>query len=157
MIYNLFLNSTPNNPLTNYHSAITANNRGQRVYAVDWSFLPENKKFEVSFRFASKASAFTANDLYYITTNFGPTSTSLSGGSMVRRQNNNIIGTLKVRSISTTAGDLQLVSLPLENEPVLLLQRPTNNLLEVSIMSNPSTQYNLTTDYLLTLSFTEVK
>lgn len=156
MIYNLFLNSTTDTPLTNYYSAVSSSNRGQRIYAVDWSFLPPDKKFEVSFRFASKAGAFTASDLYFITVDFGPVSTCLSAGSMVRRQNNNILGILKAQMVSTTAGDLQLISLPNENAPILILGRPTNNFVEVKIMSSPSSQYNLGSDYILILTFKEV-
>jgi len=86
MIYNLFLNSTTDNPLSNYYSAASAANRGQRIYAVDWSFLPENRKFEVYFRFASASGAFTANDLCFITTNLGPTHSTVSGSSIVERK-----------------------------------------------------------------------
>jgi hypothetical protein len=155
MIYNLFLNSTTNNPLTNYHSAIDPNNRGQRVYAVDWSFLPENKKFEVSFRFATRSAAFTANNLCYLTSNIGPVSTSISGGSITQKKSNNILGIVKSRIASSTVNDSQLSALPSDNEPILLLDRPQNNFVEIRILDNALAQFSLSVDYILILTFKE--
>jgi hypothetical protein len=155
MIYNLFLNSTTDNPLTNYYSAASAANRGQRVYAVDWSFLPENKKYEVSFRFATRSGTFTANNLCYITANFGLTSTSVSGSSGINIRNNNILGIVKSRLASSAVNDAQLSALPGDNEPVLLLDRPKNNFVEIRILDNTLAQLNLTVDYILILSFKE--
>ena len=43
MIYNLFLNAYTNAPLTNYYSAVSATEYAQRVFAIDWSFLPQDK------------------------------------------------------------------------------------------------------------------
>lgn len=156
MIYNLFLNSTTDTPLTNYYSAVSATNRGQRIYAVDWSFLPENKKYEVSFRFATKSSAFTANNLCYLTANFGLTSTSVIAGSGVNIRNSNILGVLKPRPASSTANDAQLSALPNDNEPVLILDRPRDNFVEIKIIDNTFSQLNLSVDYILILSFKEV-
>lgn len=157
MIYNLFLNSVTNNPLTNYYSAVSATNMGQRIYAVDWSFLPENKKFKVSVRFNSLAGSFNANDLYFLTANFGPMANSVSGGSATTRQHNSILGILKVRQGTTATNDLCLTAFPDNNQPVFLNGRPNNNFLEIRIMSNLTTQYNLTVNYQMILSFEEVK
>ena len=156
MIYNLFINATTNVPLTNYYSAQDANDRGQRIYAVDWSFLPEDKKFKVSFRFNSLGGSFTSNNLLYITTSFGPNANSVSAGSSVARKPNNILGILKVRQGTTATTDLCLASFPDNNRPLFLNGRPNDNLLEIKIMSNPTTQYNLGVDYILILSFEEV-
>lgn len=160
MIYNLFLNSSTDVPLTNYFSAETTLNRGQRIYAVDWSFLPENKKYKVTFRFNTLGGSFTSNNLLFITTNFGPLSSSVSAGSITSRQNNSILGVLKVRQGTTATTDLCLVSFPKENEPVFLYNRPTNNFLEIRLISviptvPPTPFHNLATDYVMILSFEE--
>lgn len=155
MIYNLFLNSTTNTPLTNYFSTIDAANRGQRIYAVDWSFLPDNKKYKVTFRFSSSAGTFTSNTLLFLTADLGPTPNSVTGGSLIRRNNNNILGILKVRQGTVATNDLSITNFPTNNEPVFLDNRPNNNFLEVKLQTTPSTQFNLAVDYLMILSFEE--
>lgn len=152
MIYNLFLNSTTNTPLTNYVSAVSAANRGQRLYAVDWTFLPQNKKFKVSFKFVSRQLVLTANSIYYVSANFTQP-TSVTAGSVVTRKPNTILGTLKPRRVSSDT-DCQLTSNPDDNEPVYLLDRPANNFLEITILdTSTALQYNLAADYLMVLTF----
>ena len=154
MIYNLYLNSLANNPLTNFYSANSNANRGQRIYAVDWSFLPEDKQFEVSFKFLARGLTLTANDIYYITANFNQPN-CITAGSDIRRNTNNILGVVKPRQI-TSSTDVQLVASPKDNEPILLLERPNDNFLEIKVITNTGTQYNLANDYLMILSFHEV-
>jgi hypothetical protein len=157
MRYNLFLNSTTDNPLTNYYSANATANRGQRVYAVDWSFLPENKKYEISFRFASKSGTYTADNLLYVTATIGLLSTTATGSSITARKNNRVLGVLKPRQASPTVNDIQLSALASDNEPLTILSRPADNYLEILIMdATTGLQYNLTTDYVLILTFTEI-
>jgi len=154
MIYNLYLNSLANTPLTNYYSANTTLNRGQRIYAVDWSFLPEDKQFEVSFKFLARGLTLTANDIYYITGNFNQPN-CITAGSDIRRNTNNILGVVKPRQV-TGSTDVQLIASPKDNEPILLLRRPNDNFLEIKLITNNGTQYNLANDYLMILSFQEV-
>jgi hypothetical protein len=156
MIYNLFLNSRETDPLTNYHSAVSANDRGQRVYAVDWSFLNDDKKYEVYTRFSSRSGDFTANNLCFLTANIGLRSTTASGSSLVTKNGNNVLGVLKVRMASTVLNDFQLSSLASDNQPLSILGRPRDNFLEIRILDNTGAQFNLTTDYILILSFKEV-
>ena len=96
MIYNLFLNAYTNAPLTNYYSAGSSADYSQRVFAIDWTFLPHDKNFKVSFKFASRAATLTNSDQIYVTANFLPNSTTLSGGSMVQQNNTSLLGLLKV-------------------------------------------------------------
>lgn len=158
MIYNLFLNSTTDTPLTNYYSAVLANDRGQRVYAVDWSFLPElqaNESYEVSFRFLSKAGTFTANNLVYLTLTIGLSGTSVTGSNSVSRKNNRVLGMLKPRQASGTS-DIQLSALASDNEPVSIITRPFDSFIEVKVVDNTGAQLSLTVDYILILSFKKV-
>jgi hypothetical protein len=156
MIYNLFLNSTTDNPLTNYFSTVTAANRGQRIYNVNWQFLPPDKKFQVTFRFVSKAAALTSDNVVYLTADFiGLRSVSFSGSNTNDIKGNNILGMLKVRQSSTNLNDTQLSALVSDNEPVII-PRPTNPFIEIKIMDITGAQLNLTTDYILILSFMEL-
>lgn len=154
MIYNLYLNSLTNNPLTNYYSANSTNNRGQRIYAVDWSFLPEDKEFQVSFKFISRGLTLTANNIYNIVANFNQPN-CISAGSDIRRNTNSILGVIKPRQI-TGDTDVQLIANPKDNEPVSLLKRPNDNFLEIKIVDNDGVQFNLGQDYLMILSFEEI-
>ncbi len=126
MIYNLFLNAYTDAPLTNYYSANTATNYSQRV-------------------FASRAASLTNDSQVYITANFLPNSTTLTGGSIVQQNNNNILGLLKVRAATTTGtGDMQYFANPLDNKPVSLMGRPNNNFLEITIRNITGVQATLT-------------
>ena len=154
MIYNLYLNSLANTPLTNYYSAVLSTNRGQRIYAVDWSFLPDNKQFEVSFKFLSRGLTLTANDIYNLTANFTQPN-CISAGSDIRRNTNSILGVIKPRQV-TSSTDVQLVANPKDNEPIFLLKRPVDNFLEIKILDNDGAQYNLGQDYIMIISFEEV-
>ena len=155
MIYNLFLNSTTDIPLTNYYSAVLDTNRGQRVYAVDWSFLPEDTKFKVSFKFISKNASLTGANVYNIVTNFTQPN-SVSGGNEMRRYTNTILGTVKPRMVTGTT-DVQLIANPLNNDPIVLNERPSNNLLEIKVLDFANAQYNSPLDYLMIISFQEMK
>ena len=66
--YNLFLR------INNYYSTTNTANTLNRTYEVDWTFLPKDKHFKVSFNFCSNRfqSALNANDRQYLVlTNLG--------------------------------------------------------------------------------------
>ena len=105
-------------------------------------------------RFSKKAS-FTAEDSYIITANFGPLFSSFTGGKNIEQKSNLNLGFLACRQGTTANTDLQLYSLPLDNPPVSMNDRPSNNYIEILLLSMDGTQYNLTVDYLMIVSFTE--
>lgn len=157
MIYNLFLNAYTNAPLTNYYSATTASEYAQRVFAIDWSFLPQDKKFKVSFKFASRAASLTNSDQIYVTANFLPNSTTLAGGSVVQQNNTSLLGLLKVRAATPSNADMQYVSNPNDNLPVYLFGRPTNNFLEIVLKTYAGVNATLTNlIWYMIISFEEV-
>ena len=158
MIYNLFLNAYTNAPLTNYYSATTATEYAQRVFAVDWTFLPHDKNFKVSFKFASRAASLTNSDQIYVTANFLPNSTTLAGGSIVQQNNTSILGLLKVRPATTGVGDLQYFANPDDNMPVYLYGRPNNNFLEINLKTYAGVNATLTNIiWYMVISFEEVR
>ena len=158
MIYNLFLNAYTNAPLTNYYSATTATEYAQRVFAIDWSFLPQDKNFKVSFKFASRAASLTNSDQIYVTANFLPNSTTLAGGSIVQQNNTSLLGLLKVRPATTGTNDLQYFANPDDNMPVYLYGRPNNNFLEIILKTYAGGNASLTNlIWYMVISFEEVR
>ena len=89
MSYNLYINSTVYHP-----STISAANVSQRVYGVDWSFLPNNTKFKVTFKFATGRGQLNPNDTGYIVMNLNNSSNVTSLTSLVEYQSTNMIGFL---------------------------------------------------------------
>ena len=76
--------------------------------------------------------------------NFLPSSTTLTGGSIVQQNNNNILGLLKVRAATTTGtGDMQYFANPLDNKPVSLMEGPIT-FLESTIRNIAGVQATLT-------------
>lgn len=158
MIYNLFLNAYTNSPLTNYYSAVSATDYSQRVFAIDWTFLPQDKKFKVSFKFSSRAATLTNSDQIYVTANFLPNSTTLAGGSVVQQNNTSLLGLLKVRAATPSNADMQYVSNPNDNLPVYLFGRPTNNFLEIILKTYAGANANFANlIWYMVISFEEVK
>ena len=144
--------------MTNYYSATTASEYAQRVFAIDWSFLPQDKKFKVSFKFASRAASLTNSDQVYVTANFLPNSTTLAGGSIVQQNNTSILGLLKVRTATTASTDLQYFSNPDDNLPVYLYGRPNNNFLEINLKTYAGVNATLTNlIWYMIISFEEVR
>ena len=155
MIYSLFLNSTTNTPLTNYYSTVDSNNRGQRVYAVDWSFLPDDKQFKVTFKFASKKIAsLTADNTAFICANFTQTN-NVVGGNEVRRKPFRFLGIVKPYYVSA-ATDMSYSANPVENDPIYLSKRPDNNFLEITVCDMTNTLATIAVDYLMVISFEEI-
>lgn len=150
MIYNLFLSSNV------YFSANTSTDMGQRVYAIDWSFLPEDKQYKVKMRFNSLKYGFSGNDVYSVNASFGPNATTFQGSNKVERKNNNSLGIIRPQMSTVASTEMQLIALPDDNPPIYLQYRPNNNLLEIIIRTIQGNQYGLNAEYFLILSFEEV-
>lgn len=153
VLYNLYLNS-----LTYHASTPTPGNRGTRIYAVDWSFLPNNKRFKVTFRFVSRKATLTCDNNYLIQCNLGCTNTRSGGdgSNQIGAASNNILGMVYSRAGSTATTDLQLSATYLENAPIYLNARPSSNLLTVQIVDYINGIFNLGVEYMMILTFEEV-
>ena len=155
MSYNLYINSTV------YHdSTISAANVSQRVYAVDWTFLPNNTKFKVTFKFATGRGQLNPDNTGYIVMNLNNSSNVTSSTSLVEYQSTNMIGFFmpvrgSPRSNLGVPSDIWMSSNPDDNPPVSMNDRPSNNYIEILLLAMDGTQYNLTVDYLMIISFTE--
>jgi hypothetical protein len=150
MSYNLYLNSTIYHP-----STISATNFAQRVYAVDWSFLPNNKKFTVTFDYASGRGQYNPDQTGYIVMNLN-NSSNVTNSEIVEFQSTNIIGFFMpvARSTRNAAGipsDIAMIANPGDNPPFVLSSNSLNSLLEVRLYNLDGAQFNKT--YQMTLHF----
>ena len=149
MSYNLYLNSTVYHP-----STISEANVSQRVYAVDWSFLPKNKKFKVSFHYLSGRGQYTPDQTGYIVMNFN-NSSNVTSSSIVEYQSTNMIGFFMpvIGSTRNAAGlfsDISMSANPDDNPP-FILSNSLNSLLEVRMYNLDGAQFNK--KYQMTLNF----
>ena len=156
--YNLFLRSN------NYYSTTNTANTLNRTYAVDWTFLPKDKHFKVTFNFCSnrfQAGTTLNNRQYLELTNLGGYN-SFTGGNNVEKNVNNILGGLKIKQASkrTSAGqqtDINYRANDKSNSPIYLNDRPSSNFLTIDIISIlGSPDASLTAQYYIKLCFEEI-
>ena len=92
MNYKLTLNSST------YFSKLNATNNLSITYAIDWTFLPKDKSFLVSFRFITNRYNFGTtpanNRQFLVNANLGQ-SNNYTGNAILYKMQNNIIGGLK--------------------------------------------------------------
>ena len=156
-VYNLFLTS---------HNVFQTNDATRDlVYAVDWSFLPDNKAFNVSCRFGSSDLNITASCMGAIVWDV-LNSNSYTGSSQTSKQSNGVLAYLKVRGTSQTTSNNQLYVSPKNMTPVFLPSRPNSNLLNIRLVNVNDLNTLLTTtitsgiaanpaNYILILNFEE--
>jgi len=156
-VYNLFLTS----------EQVFQTNSATRdlVYAVDWSFLPDNKPFNITCRFSSSDLNITASCMGAITWDV-LNSYSYTGSAQTSKQSNGVLGYLKVRGTSTNTANNQLYVSPKNMNAVYIPTRPNGNLLNIRLVNSNDLNTLLTTtlqsqapaspaNYILMLSFEE--
>lgn len=156
-VYNLFLTSQ------NVYQTIDTTR--DLVYAVDWSFLPENKSFNVTCRFGSSDLNITASCMGAITWD-ASNSYSYTGSGQTSKQSNGVLAYLKVRGTSTVTNNNQLYVSPKNMSPVYIPSRPNGNLFRIRLVNADDLNVLLTStptsgssaspsSYILLLSFEE--
>jgi hypothetical protein len=156
-VYNLFLTS---NNVFQTNSATR-----DLVYAVDWSFLPDNKAFNVTCRFGSSDINVTASCMGAIVWDV-LNSNSYTGSGQTSKQSNGLLAYIKVRGTSTNTANNQLYVSPKNMTPVYIPSRPNGNLLNIRLVRAEDLNVLLTTtpqsgaaaspaNYILMLSFEE--
>jgi len=135
-VYNLFLTS----------SNVFQTNSATRdlVYAIDWSFLPENKAFNVTCRFGSSDINITASCMGAITWDV-LNSNSYTGSGQTSKQSNGVLAYIKVRGTSTSTTNNQLYVSPKNMSPVYIPSRPNSNLLNIKLVNADNFNNLLTT------------
>ncbi len=156
MIKNLLINSTKWNP------AYTPNNNnvplsyGNLSYTIDWSFLEEHKDYKVTFSFVSKEIVdIMAENLYLINLPLTATAEVYEAGNGIYKKQTNIIGVIHPAVIDAPNGRLHAMSQ--DNPPFTIRGRPSNQVVNVNIQTLAGATYNLLNDYVLILSFEEVR
>ena len=156
-VYNLFLTSQK------VYQTIDATR--DLVYAVDWTFLPDNKAFNISVRFSSSDINVTGNCFGCITWDV-MNSNSYTGSATTSKQSNGVLAYMKVRGTSGVTTNNQLYVSPKNHTPVYLPIRPNGNLLNIKLVNVNDLQTLLTTtltsgvaviptNYVLIISFEE--
>ena len=135
-VYNLFLTS---NNVFKTNSATR-----DLVYAVDWSFLPDNKSFNVTCRFGSSDINVTSSCMGAITWDV-LNSNSYTGSSQTSKQSNGVLAYIKVRGTSTSTTNNQLYVSPKNMTPVYIPARPNGNLLNIRLVNADALNVLLTT------------
>jgi len=144
MNYKLTLNSST------YFSKLNATNNLSITYAIDWTFLPKDKSFLVSFRFITNRYNFGTtpanNRQFLVNANLGQ-SNNYTGDATLDKTQNNIIGGLKIYRASTRTADGASTDMAYKanintNSPIYLNTRPTDNFLTISITSTVENETN---------------
>ena len=162
MNYKLTLNSST------YFSKLNATNNLSITYAIDWTFLPKDKSFLVSFRFITNRYNFGAtpanNRQFLVNANLGQ-SNNYTGDATLDKIQNNIIGGLKLYKASSRTADGSPTDTAYKanihaNSPIYINRRPTDNFLTIVITSiiDPDTNFlnNFTQGYQMDLFFQEI-
>ena len=162
MNYKLTLNSST------YFSKLNATNNLSITYAIDWSFLPKDKSFLVSFRFITNRYNFGTtpanNRQFLVNANLGQ-SNNYTGDATLDKIQNNILGGLKLYRASTRSADGAFTDTAYKanihtNSPIYIDRRPTDNYLNIVITSiiDPDTNFlnNFTQGYQMVLFFQEI-
>jgi hypothetical protein len=135
---------------------------GQRVYNVDWSFLPLGKRFKVRFSYMSQSDGtILGGDVMTLMMNLGQSNNyvaTLANGL----QSTQYLGNLKIGRSSAPDNHGYYYADVDSNPPIYLEQRPAQNVITVQLNSSieiPSTPFSLPAPlpYVLTLAFEEVE
>lgn len=157
--YNLYLNSSK---ALNFVAG-TATSQNDLTYNINWSFLPDNKKFKVSFNFHSQnitnldGSDTTALMVYFDSPNtYVPQSQIVGNGNFC-------IGILHPYTNTVNGNNRYILQTDYQdNPPIMLLNRPYNSNLRVELQtlqeSTATYAFEVATNsrYALILHFEEV-
>lgn len=158
MIYKVDLDSNV------FFSSLTGTGlHSHRVYAIDWSFLPENKKFKMTFKIQSRTR--TSGGGYNATFNSvrvkcnfqGIFDQNINAGNLTSKQNNDFIGLIVIKRSSNTLNDNQIRTFPHHNPPVFLNVRPSGSFITIDLINiNGLRNTFINSSYLMTLYFEEI-
>jgi hypothetical protein len=149
-------------PSTNKLSGDPAAPIGNATYQIDWSFLPNDCDFKMSFTFISKqeaaAGASVMNQVYLITSPDLASRLVYSAGKTTTTQSSPDLGyvypNFAVVGASTYYG---FIARATDNNPIYIRGRPTSNQFTVQIYStDKSFIHNMAADYVLTLTFEKI-
>ena len=131
---------------------------GQSSFNVDWTFLPLNKAFKVTFSYMSQSDgAILGADVMTLVMNLGQSNNFNCNGS---RQSTPYLGNFKIGRSSAPDNHGYYYADVNSNPPIYLEQRPSQNAIVVQINSGLLASTPFATPaplpYVLTLAFEEV-
>jgi hypothetical protein len=142
------------------NTRIAGTTTGEATYSLDWSFLPVNKQYNISFSFVSdKTNIHAYNNIAVITISLGQINSYRTSFSSYTGRPTDFLGGL-VPYI--TRNDSFLYADTKTNVPICLMGRPRTNRFDVKILSlNTGLPWTDFADepigtYGLTLAFEEV-
>lgn len=145
-VYTPMTGGNPNNPL----------NFGNITYTIDWSFLDEQKAYNVSFSFVSeKIQIAVTKDLYLINIPLTASAEAYTTNQNINKATTNMVGV--AHSVSYDGNECYCKVSTNDNPPFTIHSRPSNNILNVTITDVANTIADIEANYVLILSFTEIK
>lgn len=135
----------------------TVSNYGNIQYAIDWSFLEEGKKYNLSFTFYSEGISVNnlgTREAYFVSIPLTGSALSFSSGSIISKQSNNVIGIITSQTYSST--NYRYIASCVDNPSFTIENRPSNNIFTVSVLNYSGSIVNINSDYVLTLTFEEI-
>ncbi len=149
MSYTVILNSTE------YYGSAPAN-IGSIQYAVDWSFMPKGKQYKVSFNFIVGTGSLSLN-MFLIYADFTGSPLVYEGGSTIQKDVSNCLGIAYTGLGSTTTTISNYRVLAHENDPIVINDRPSNNVFTVRLVNVLGNLTSISRAYQLILTFTEIE
>jgi len=148
-IYNVVLNS-------NFGSGAITNNKS---YCVNWSNLPDDKKFKLTWSFTCSSNvAYALGIINYVFCDLGQSQQIFTSQNSLLNYRCDFLGSLKLRA--STGKYTTFACVMTSNPPLFLDRKPTNNIINVGIFNGSATQNQLSTvipdNYTLILSFEEL-
>lgn len=153
MIYTVLINSKT------YQSTETPDplNKGYLAFNIDWSFLPQGKKYKVGFALVSKSSTLiNSSSIIQLHANFTASPEVYFAQYSYQRIPTNFIGIVRSQNASTSATDFRLDASFTDNAPIMIHDRPSNNAFVIRMYDVDGGAFTFDMDYVLTLSFEEI-
>jgi hypothetical protein len=134
------------------------NNKGYLAFNIDWSFLPQGKKYKVGFALVSKSSTLiNSSNVIQLHANFTASPEVYFAQYSYQRIPTNFIGILKCDNVPTaTTTEYRLVASFTDNAPIMIHDRPSNNAFVIRMYDVDGAAFTFDMDYVLTLSFEEI-
>lgn len=146
----------------NTQDSINSLNNNLQRFNVDWSVLPENTNFIVSFSFSSNSTSTDKNILNAcVYANLGCLN-NYEIGATSNYKNTNFLGFLNIACAADGTNTRTFQCDNTLNNPLFINKRPSNNLLEIRICTFYGSNFlyssveGLINPYVLILNFEEV-
>jgi hypothetical protein len=154
-IYNIQLNSN-NKARGTFNNSLT--------YNFDWSVLPDNTAFKVSFAFIAAKNVLQGNTIANVECDIGQTNCYTTSSTSFGAQQNKILGQLYPYNVVANNSTYSYLYADRNNNPPIYIPiRPNNTSITVNIRDQTGTLYlddgNIrapVADYILTLIFEEI-